>query len=112
MSAASAGSSFPPLARIAGALRLLQHLLLVVLNLAAELVHRPAAEDPELIADLADEVPVVADPQHAAREALQRQHDGVDGLEIQVVGGLVEDEEMRLAEERERQREPALLPTG
>ena len=37
---------------------------------------------------------------------------GVDGLEVEVVCRLIHDEEMRRAEEHEREREAALLPTA
>src|SRR6185312_4510710 len=53
--------------------------------------------------------PVVRDEQHGAGERLERRLERLAALEIEVVGRLVEDEEVRAARHHVREREPAAL---
>ncbi|KAK4893196.1 hypothetical protein LTR66_014858, partial [Elasticomyces elasticus] len=51
---------------------------------------------PEAVAHALQHRDIVADHQHAALEILQRERQGVHGFDVQVVGRLVEDEDVRV----------------
>src|SRR5512138_358593 len=80
---------------------------------AREVEHRLAAvERPDARADLADELLVVRDADDGALVALQPLRERRDGLEIQVVRRLVEDEDVVLEEHELREEEPDRLAAG
>ncbi len=51
-------------------------------------------DDQQMVGDAVDEVAVVADKQHRAVELAQRSLQGIAGPEVEVVGRLIEDEEI------------------
>jgi len=57
-----------------------------------------------------DERAIVRDEQHGAVEGAEALHEGVDGLEIQVVRGLVQDEEVRLLHDMRQKMSRAASP--
>ena len=62
--------------------------------------------------DVVEEVPVVGDGDDGARVGGQVLLEPQHGLGVQVVGGLVEQEEVRLLQQQLAQRDAALLATG
>ena len=75
---------------------------------------KPAAvvelEDP--LGDVVEEVAVVGDRHDGAGVGLQRALEPVDRLGVEVVGGLVEKEQVGLGQQQPAQRDPAPLATG
>ena len=59
--------------------------LAIVLPLPLELLDLAVSEHPDLVAHGLDEVPIVADDDDAARELRERDDDGIDGLNVEVV---------------------------
>ena len=57
-------------------------------------------EVPQARGDFVDQVVIVGDQQHRALVALQRDVERVDGFEVQVVGGLIEDQDVGLGEDQ------------
>ncbi len=72
----------------------------------------PAVDLADPLRDVIEEVPVVRDGQHGARvrreELLEPQH----RLGVEVVGGLVEEQQVGLAQQQLAQRDTAALTTG
>src|SRR4051812_29743962 len=66
--------------------------------------HDPAAETPQ-------ERTVVRHEEHASFEAVQRLHEHLLGGQIEMVGGLVENEEIGRVVEHPRQYETGFLPS-
>ena len=66
-------------------------------------------EVPEAGGDFVDQVVVVGDQQHRAFVALEGDVEGVDGFEVEVVGGLVEDEDVGLGEDELAEDEARLF---
>ena len=73
--------------------------------LAAVQLQRP-------LGDLVQEIAVVGDQDHAAGEGLQVVLQPGDALGVQVVGGLVQQQHVGLAEQQAGQSHAALLPAG
>ena len=69
-------------------------------------------EDPQAGGDFVDEVVVVGDQQDGAFITLQRDVERVDGFEIEVVGRLVEDEDVGLGEDELAEDEARLFAAG
>ena len=61
---------------------------------AFEVVDFTVTEMPDACGDFIDDVVVVGDQEDSAVLALERDVEGVDGLEVEVVGRLVEDQEI------------------
>ena len=79
---------------------------------ALEIFDAAVMKDPETRGDFVDQVVVVRDQQDRALVALQRDVESVDGFEVEVVGGLVEDEDVGLGQDQLAKREPRLLAAG
>ena len=88
---------------------------------AVALVGGPAARVAAQLAVLADERaaadgleqgPVVGDEDHRALEAEQRVLERLAALDVEVVGGLVEDQHVGAGGDEDRQREAPLLAAG
>ena len=62
--------------------------------------------------DAVDQVAVVGDQQERAGVLDQGRGEGVDGLHVEVVRGLVEEEEVGVADEQPQQAEAAALAAG
>ena len=76
---------------------------------ALEVRDAAALELPDARADFLEQVLVVRHEQDGALELLQRDVQRVDRLEVQVVGGLVEDEDVRLLQHDPAEQQPRRL---
>ena len=74
-----------------------------------EVFDAAVVEDPQPRCHFVDQVVIVRDQQHRALVALQRDVERVDGFEVEVVGRLVEDENVGLGEDEFAEGEPRLL---
>ena len=68
----------------------------VIVHVAIEGLHRAVADDPQPVRAGLDEKAVVADEDHRALVIVDRFHQGGAAVDVEVVGGLVEDEEVRV----------------
>ena len=66
----------------------------------------------DAVHDLVEEVAVVGDHQQAAGVAGEEGGDPLDGVGVEMVGGLVQHQDVRLRHERTGERDTALLATG
>ena len=67
---------------------------------------------PDLCTDIIEEIAVVADHQHRAGVALEVIFQPFHGGKVQVVGGLVQNEHIRLFQQQLRQTQPRQLAAG
>jgi hypothetical protein len=67
-------------------------------------------EDP--LRDVVQEVPVVGDGDHRSRVLLEEALEPLDGLGIEVVRGLVEEQQVRVLEQQPGERDAPLLAAG
>ncbi len=74
--------------------------------------HPAAAHLPDRIDHAVQEIAVVADNQHGARPFAQRFFQPFDGLHIQVVGRLIQDQQIGLFQQQTRQQGARLLPAA
>ncbi|CAN3960960.1 Ribonuclease Z, partial [Dysosmobacter welbionis] len=96
-----------------GLLRLLLSLHLPVLGKAAGIIRDGAIRQlPDPGGEAVDEVPVMADKQQRAVVGLHRLLDPLPGVDVQMVGGLVQDQEVDLVIHQHAQPQAALLPAG
>ena len=72
----------------------------------------PAVELEDPLGDVVEEVAVVGDRQDGARVALEVALEPLHGLGVEVVGGLVEEQQVGLLEQQLAERDPAALATG
>ena len=85
----------------------------VLAVVAGEVLHHAVAQEHKGVVNGAvHEETVVAHDYHAAVELRQVVLENLEGGDVEVVGGLVEDEEIGLAHEHHRQVEAALLATA
>ena len=89
---------------------------LVQVRLPAERVHVDLAElgieMPHLVDDLVEQLGGMGDDEEAALVLLEIPAQPFDGVGVQMVGGLVEDERVRVGEEDARQFDAAALAAG
>ena len=71
-------------------------------------VDLPAAGEPDRL----QHPPVVGHQQHRARERVDGLLELLDGRQVEMVGGLVQDQEVDAARLQQRQRRPGALPRG
>ena len=69
-------------------------------------------EMPEAGGDFVDEVVVVGDEKDGAFVALEGDVKGVDGFQVEVAGGLVEDEDVGLGEDELAEGQAGLFAAG
>ena len=87
-------------------------LLLLIRGEASRIAPEPAAiELDDARGDRVEKAAVVGDADHGAGEALQQPFEPADGGEVEMVGGLVEQQHVGLSGQRPRQRD-ALLPAA
>ncbi len=65
-----------------------------------------------MIGDLVHQLRIVRDEQHGALKLGERAYERVAGVHVEVVGRLVEDQELRRVASGEREQEPGTLATG
>src|ERR1035437_997845 len=65
---------------------------------ALEVFDFAVVEVPDAGGDFVDQIVIVGDQDHRALVLLEREVEGVDGLEIEMIGGLVEHQEVGLLE--------------
>ena len=87
-------------------------LLQVVVVIPRVLRQAPVADLDHLGGDPVDEVAVVGDEEHGAVELIQGLLQDLAGGDVQVVGRLVQAQEVRRPEQHLGQRQPALLAAG
>ena len=71
-----------------------------------------AEQRPDRVDDPLEEVAVVGDHDERARPAVEEVLEDVEGLDVEVVGGLVEEQHVGLGEQQPQQLEAAALATG
>mmetsp|Transcript_38342 Transcript_38342/g.90937 ORF Transcript_38342/g.90937 Transcript_38342/m.90937 type:complete len:555 (-) Transcript_38342:297-1961(-) len=84
-------------------------MLLVVADVAVPFLHRFLVAHPNLVGDLVDEAEVVADEDEPPFVVLDGVGEGIDGLDVEMVRGLVEEEEVRGRHADHRKDDSALL---
>ncbi len=84
----------------------------VVVHVAVELQDSALLDEPELIRRGLDEVAVVAHEDDGAVVVGEGPDEGLPGVEVQVIGGLVQDEEVGSVSHRQGQGHPGLLSSG
>ena len=84
----------------------------VILEIAVEVLHPAVCHQQELVGGALEQMPIVGHHQHRAFEVLQRQGQRQAHLQIQMVGRLVEQQQVGLAPGDKRQRQARLLATG
>jgi hypothetical protein len=77
-----------------------------------EVFNGAVLEVPEAGGDFVDEVVVVGDEKHRAFIALESDVEGVDGFQVEVAGGLVEDEDVGLGENELAEGKASLFAAG
>lgn len=87
----------------------LEQLLAVIVEAAVDLVDGLLLDDPQRAVGVTDEALVVRHDDHAALEVADGLREGVDALDVEVVGGLVEDEDVGRGEAELSQGHARLL---
>jgi photosystem II stability/assembly factor-like uncharacterized protein len=95
-----------------GALHLLQLFSFVRFPRALEVLDGAVVEVPHARADFLEKVLIVGDQEYGAVELLERDVQGVDRLEVEVVRRLVEDEHVRLLEHHAAEEQPGGFAAG
>ena len=72
-------------------------------------LNTPEIDVGDMGANLIQEVPVMGDDDHRVLEAEQELSQPIDGLDVQVIGGLVQQEDVRVAEQGLGQQHPDLV---
>ncbi len=81
----------------------------VVVEIAVEGLHRAVGDQPQPVGDQFDQMRVVRDQQHRALEIGERADQRLARVDVQMVGRLVEDQQMRRVARGQRQQQPRLL---
>ncbi len=88
-------------------------MLALPLGVGALEVFNPAGREvPKSRGDFVDQIVIVRHQQHRSLVALKRDIERVDGFEIEVVGGLIEDEDVGLGENQLAEDEACLFAAG
>ncbi len=83
----------------------------VVVVVAKEIAELPGAHFDDAVRDGVHQRPVMGDEQQRAGVAAQRVFQDLAGTDVEMIGGLVEHQEVRWAQEELREREARLLAT-
>ena len=86
-----------------------QHLPAVVVEIAVIGRNGAVGDQPQPVGAGLDQVAVMADQDDGARKVVDRLGERRAAVDVEMVGRLVEDEEMRAGESREPQQQPRLL---
>ena len=89
-----------------------EHEAAVIVEVAVEGLDRAVADQPEPVGAGLDQMPVVRDQDHGAGIVVDRLDQRGAAVDVEMVGRLVEDEEMRPGEGREPEQQPRLLAAG
>ena len=89
-----------------------RHSVAVLVHVAVVGAHGAAAHDPQAVGAGVHQVAVVADQDHRALVVVERAHQRFACVDIEMVGGLVEDQQVRPVEGGEREQQPRLLAAG
>ena len=89
-----------------------EHPVAVVVEVAVERRDRAVGDQPQLVGGRAQQVAVVRDDDQRAVVVLQRLGQRLAHLDVEVVGRLVEQQQVGLLPHEQRQREPRLLAAG
>ena len=84
----------------------------ILIETAGELPCRSAIDQHEPIGDEPKQMTIVADHHYRAAEACKRLDQRLARVNVEMVGGLVEDQDMRRVAGDERKREPRPLAAG
>ena len=90
----------------------LQEQTAVVVHVAVIRADPAALDQPQGVRDQLDQVAVVADDDDRTRELVDRLDQGLAAVDVEMVGGLVEDQELGGVQAHQRQGEPGLLAAG
>ena len=97
----------PFAAGLGAALR--QQLGAIGLHVALVGLHGAALDEPQPVRRRVDQMPVVADQDHRALILAERAHQRLAAVDVEVVGRLVEDDQMRRMKRRQHQHQPRFL---
>ena len=86
-----------------------QHQVAIIVEAAVELSSRPVIDQQQPVGDQAKQMPVMADHHHRAAEAGERLDQRVARIDVEMVGRLVENENMRRVPGDQRERQPRPL---
>ena len=103
------GGGRPGGARRGGLGGRLQQQPAIVVHVAVVGADPAVGDQPQGIGDQLDQMAVVADDDDRTRELVDRLDQGLAAVDVEMVGGLVEDQELRRVEAHQRQGEPGLL---
>src|SRR5215831_3571214 len=81
----------------------------IVLEVALPWPYLAVRDEPEAVGDEREQMPVMADEDDGAGEVVERGDQRLARFDVEMVGGLVEDEEGRRLMRDEREGEPRLL---
>ena len=81
----------------------------VLVHVAVVGAHGAAAHDPQAVGAGVHQVAVVADQDHRALVVVERAHQRLARIDVEVVGRLVEDQQVRPVEGRQREQQARLL---
>jgi len=86
--------------------------LLIGLDIPRKALHAPIVAHPQVRAHVSEHRDIVRDHEHASVEISQRIGERVHGFHVQVVGGLVEDEDVRVCQREAGECHTGLLTSG
>ena len=90
-------------------IRLRHDTLLVSLDIARKRLHAAIITDPQTRAHVLQHGDIMTDHEHAALERPQRARERVHGLDVQMVGRFVQDEDVRVRQTQARERDAGFL---
>ena len=90
----------------------LQQQAAIVVHVAVVGADAAAVDQPQAVGDQLDQVAVVADDDDRTGELVDRLDQGLAAVDVEMVGGLVEDQELGRVEAHQGQGQPGLLAAG
>lgn len=86
--------------------------LLISLNIPRKALHTPTIAHPQVSAHVTEHSNIVRDHEHTSTEIPQRVRECVHGFYVQVIGRLVEDEDVRVGQREAGECHTRLLTSG